>query len=53
MSLSLKYNEGQSVRALPPLSPTFPCAKYEATVVSSLEKTDNSLSRNGLKIIPS
>jgi len=37
MSLSLKDNEGQSVRPLP-LPPTFSCALYEATTVSPLEK---------------
>jgi len=35
MSLSLKDNEGQSVRPIPP---TFLCALYEATTVSPLEK---------------
>jgi len=37
MLVSLTDNEGQIVRSLPPLVPTFSCAMYEATSVSPLK----------------
>ena len=37
-SLSLKDDEGQSVRQLLPLPPPFLCEMYEATIVAPLKK---------------